>query len=394
MSIDRIDYLLRKYHTSKITAVEREELSSLLEELPADVLIVVFQEFMEAHLEHSDRALDMGDVERDIRAILNVDRGLRMRWISVVASIAAMLVLALIGYWMFVPDPGGSDRVEVVRDKGKEDLQPGGEGAILTLSDGTKVVLDSLGNSAVIQNTDGVRIQVVDGQIIYRDIDEGISTKPLLNTMATPKGRRHQIVLSDGTRVWLNAESNITYPVVFTAEERRVSVSGEAYFEVARQHDNKPFMVEVSDTQTSIRVLGTKFNVNAYRDQDDIKTTLLEGKVEVAHRTLHKTLAPGQQAITNVEKENVRVNNHVDVNSVMAWRENRFSFDDTPLYIVMKELSRWYGFETIYQGEIPTYRYSGKIDKNLTFRQVIGLLGATNIQYEINSDKQVTIINN
>lgn len=405
MEIDRINYLLQQYYSGHISEEERSELSFLLDNIPSQVLEVVYQKFMEMHIQHAGHDLEVSAIDRDIRFILDLDKDLPassgrgakrirvLRRSSPLVAAVFLVLLIITCYWSVQFWGKNGESAQVVAFNKEEDFLPGREGAILTLSDGTEVVLDSLDKQVTIKNTDGVLIEVVDGQIIYRNTEPRGALQPLRNTISTAKGRQHQVKLSDGTRVWLNAESSITYPVVFLDTERHVSIKGEVYFEVARYAGDVPFTVDVSGTATSIRVLGTKFNVNAYGDRSDVMTTLLEGIVEVSNKTHIRTLRPGQQASISLEQDSFEVQSGVDLGSVMAWKQNRFSFDNTPLDIVMKELGRWYGFETVYQGQVPPYRYSGKIDKNLSFKQVLNLLGATNIQYTVDSDKQITIIN-
>ncbi len=190
------------------------------------------------------------------------------------------------------------------------DIAPGTSGAILTLADGTKVVLDSLGNGLVATQS-GIKVELVDGRLTYLPTASGEGA-PAYNTMSTPKGRQFQLKLPDGTAVWLNAASSIQYPIAFTNSERRVIVTGEAYFEVA-QDRQKPFIVELNNL-AEVEVLGTHFNINGYMDEGAAITTLLQGAVKISpmqeeaqRRNAAQVLRPGQQGLVKAPRKKCTV---------------------------------------------------------------------------------------
>ncbi|MCH5686629.1 FecR domain-containing protein [Niabella sp. W65] len=191
-------------------------------------------------------------------------------------------------------------RPKTLAATGHLDVQPGQTGAVLTLSDGSKIVLDSMGNGLV-KKQDGAIIEIKNGQVQYVS-DPGNAADALYNTMTTARGRQYQLVLADGTKVWLNAASSIKYPVAFSGKERNVTVSGEAYFEVSK-NPHQPFTVTVNNGATTVQVLGTHFNINAYADEPAITTTLLEGRVKISTGSESKLLKVGQQAQTKAEQQ-------------------------------------------------------------------------------------------
>lgn len=188
------------------------------------------------------------------------------------------------------------------------------------------------------------------------------------------------MTLSDGTRVWLNAASSITYPTNFTDKDREVTITGEAYLEVA-QNARQPFLVEVAGTV--IRVLGTRFNVNAYSDEPSINTTLLEGRVRVEQGGSQVILDPGQQARVRRGNTAIRVEPAVDVDQTIAWKDGSFAFVKADLPTVMRELSRWYNVEVLYKGNIPERHFYGRLGRDLTLDQLLKLMAQLRIHYTI-----------
>jgi ferric-dicitrate binding protein FerR (iron transport regulator) len=231
----------------------------------------------------------------------------------------------------------------------KNDVEPGSNKAVLTLANGKTILLDDAANGVVALEGKAKVVKPGDGKLVYLS-DNSSGEGPLsYNTLATPRKGQYQLRLPDGTKVWLNSESSIHYPTGFRGKERRVQITGEAYFEVT--HDKEmPFIVEKGDMQ--VEVLGTHFNVNAYNDESAIKTTLLVGKVKVIKTTatVQQTavLSPGEQAvIPNSSRIQVR---KADVDDVVAWKNGLFHFESADIKTVMRQLSRWYDVEVVYEG--------------------------------------------
>jgi transmembrane sensor len=252
----------------------------------------------------------------------------------------------------------------------KNDVEPGSNKAVLTLANGTTIVLDDASNGVVAQEGNAKVLKPEDGQLLYEHVGDDTEKRELsYNTLATPRSGQYQLVLPDGTKVWLNSESSIHYPIAFAENERRVEITGEAYFEVAKLKNSSgqriPFFVDLPPTGGAgggqVEVLGTHFNVNAYNDESAIKTTLLEGKVRVVKKTgavqQSAILAPGEQAVIADAKGNAnRTHNErikvskTDVDNVVAWKNGLFHFESADIKTVMRQLARWYDVEVVYEG--------------------------------------------
>ncbi len=277
------------------------------------------------------------------------------------------------------------------------DIAPGREGAVLTLANGQQVVLDSLQNGLV-ASQNGAKVVLTNGQLTY---DPAVNTpeEVVYNTMTTPKGRQFQLTLPDGTQVWLNSASSIRFPVTFTGKERRVEIKGEAYFEVAK-NAQMPFRLDVGD-KMEIEVLGTHFNVQAYDNDNTLKTTLLEGSVRVkAQPRIQQTnrttaiLTPGQQAQINqtaASEKGVSIVNDADIDQVMAWKNGHFNFEGASLEEVMKQLERWYDIEVVYENGIPDIAFVGKMTKDIPLSGLLMMLEKSKVHTRLEGRKLVVL---
>jgi Fe2+-dicitrate sensor, membrane component len=268
------------------------------------------------------------------------------------------------------------------------DPQPGKNGAILTLADGRSLVLDSMADGLV-ASQGNTHITLNNGRVLYGINKDGSSIPAGMNTLRTPRGRQYQLQLHDGTKVWLNAASSITYPTVFNSKERTVKVTGEVYFEVVK-NKAAPFKVELAD-KTKVEVLGTHFNINAYDTESSFNTTLLEGAVRIRTKNGSPVLMkPGEQV--QVHGQEVKLVKNVNLEHVMAWKNGLFSFADANLETVMRQLSRWYDVDVMFEGPVPHIEFNGEIDRNLTLSQVLNGLSATRINYKIKDEKTIVIL--
>jgi transmembrane sensor len=255
--------------------------------------------------------------------------------------------------------------------------------AVLTLADGSKVYLDSSANGTLARQGDVAVQRNENGEIVYT----GDATIESFNTLSIPRGSKPiRLVLADGSLVWLNAASSITYPTAFTAKERRVRMTGEAYFEVARQ-ENRPFFVDQGGL--NIQVLGTHFNVNGNEDEKTSMVTLLEGSVSVSSATRSVTLVPGQQASFALER--LKVLNGVDTEEVMAWKNGLFFFTGTGVREMMKQIEKYYDVEVEFRDEIP-YQFVAKISRDVPVSAFLEKLELTNlIHFKIEGRKIVVM---
>lgn len=283
----------------------------------------------------SEPTSDIGPQSTHIRP------GIRIRDRYWLAAAVLLAIICSAVYWLD-NSPKPVKQVGAVNKKAL--APPAATNAVLTLANGKKIMLDSAqnGSLAVQGKTDLVKLD--DGQIAYRGQDAAASLQ--WNTLTLPRGSRIMaIVLSDGTKVWLNAGSSISYPVAFTSNERRVTVTGETYFEVTKDHLH-PFIVENGDNR--VEVLGTHFNVHAYEDETNIQITLLEGSITVSNRKEKQTITPGQMAVIETGRH-IGITKNADVDRIMAWRNGRFDFAGAEIGTVMRELARWYDLEVEYK---------------------------------------------
>lgn len=237
----------------------------------------------------------------------------------------------------------------------KNDVAPGSNKAVLTLANGTTILLDDASNGVIAKEGNAKVLKPADGQLLYEQEKDSEHAPLSYNTLATPRSGQYQLILPDGTKVWLNSESSIHYPISFVENERRVQITGEAYFEVAKlklsSGQQVPFIVEKGDMQ--VEVLGTHFNVNAYSDESAIKTTLLEGKVRVSQSAKGNekaiVLKPGEQAVISGHSR-LTIDHSPDIDNVVAWKNGLFHFESADIKTVMRQLARWYDVEVVYEG--------------------------------------------
>ncbi|MBV7530940.1 FecR family protein [Chitinophaga sp. sic0106] len=269
------------------------------------------------------------------------------------------------------------------------DIKPGSQGAVLTLADGSQLILDSM-QSGVIASQKGASVILASGELIY-DPTASKNSELDFNTMTTPKGRQFQVTLPDGTRAWLNAASSIRYPTTFAANERRVEVTGEVYFEVVR-NVNSPFFVAVGN-KAAIEVLGTSFNVNAYTNEAVVRTTLADGSVRVialaGSKNTSLVLKPGQQAA--VADQQVSLADQADLEKVMAWKNGLFNFDGASLEEVMRQLERWYDIEVVYENGIPRTRFIGEMSRQIALTDLLEILKRTEVDFRVEGRKLIVL---
>lgn len=377
----RLHYLFDRYVTGKYTPTEWAEFWDQLGN--TDENDAVFQQMQEWWNKHEGEHELLANV--DAAGILNkimmsgsqsAPAAAKRKSLFIAEVKYAAAILVLVGsaaFFFFMQSDKLREKpvITVAPVRNSEPIEPGKNKAILTLSTGKQVVLDD-SQKTVISDA-GVEIEKVAGQLIY-----GKTDIVAFNTMTTPKGGQYKIVLPDGTQVWLNAASSITYPTVFTNNERRVSVTGEVYFEVTK-NAALPFRVKLSD-DSEIQVLGTNFNVNSYADEPAMKTTLIEGSVRINNSILR----PGE-AYTNgkVIKANTE--------EAVAWKNGLFIFHKTDLQSVMRQLARWYDVEVKYEGPVRARTFSGKIGRDLSLEDLLDGLKRTDVHFRIKGKTIIVI---
>ena len=300
-------------------------------------------------------------------------------------SAAAILLLAIAGAWLFFTRKA-SQPVASLHQRYRNDVEPGRNAALLTLAGGRTVVLDDSapknigrqGNTIILNDS---------GQLAYQ-AETGKASEIFYNTLTTQKGNQYHLTLPDGTKVWLNAASSITYPTVFSGKERRVTINGEAYFEVMKNHQ-QPFIVQQGDM--SVQVLGTSFDVNGYGDEAALKTTLVEGKVRVGKGGAASLLEPGQQAVIPNGNGAISIDHNPDIEEVLAWKNGSFSFKDAGIAAIMQQVQRWYDVDVAYEANI-TKHFVADIPRNVPLSQLLQLLEATDqVHFRIERKKVIVL---
>lgn len=392
---ERIQFLLIRYLDGKASSDELERLSQYLTSVPEEeAWMELMEELMitEPALSGYDPATWQPFVEqlkqKNAAAVSSPVIGVRRNYFRQRSrwwAVAAILLLVVGGAWWWLllnrqsPVAAGKPAVPSI------DVLPGGNRAILTLAGGKQILLDSAINGLLAQQGNARIQKLANGRLAYQRIDE----KPrsfLYNTLSTPRGGQYQLTLPDGSRVWLNAASSITYPTVFTGTERVVKVIGEAYFEVAH-NSHQPFRVQAGDQL--IEDIGTAFNVNAYADEPGVKTTLVEGTVKVSKGIAVRILSPGQQAKS--QRGGIEMVPNADIEEVLAWKKGAFAFRDADLPTVMRQLARWYDIDVEYDGPVPTGTFDGEIGRSLTLNQVLQGMAKTRINYTIINNHKIVI---
>lgn len=301
-------------------------------------------------------------------------------------AVAALFVGVLLGtYFIYTANSFKQKALAYETVKPSNDIAPPTQArATLKLADGSTVYLDDHVNGTLARQG-GIEIRRNEmGEIIYSGAASDAIT---MNTLSLPKGSKPiRLVLADGSLVWLNAASSITYPTAFVGQERRVSITGEAYFEVS-ENKAMPFFVE--HNQLLVKVLGTHFNVNAYDNEANIKVTLLEGVVDVGDGSMTKRLAPGQQA--SISKRKISVDEAVDTEEVMAWKNGQFYFGGSDIKSIMNQIERYYDVEVEFRDDVP-YRFVAKISRDVNVSAFLQKLELTNlIHFNIEGKKIIVM---
>ncbi len=297
------------------------------------------------------------------------------RWL-----VASVLIISLLtGFYLLLPkkNPPAAPVVKKI-----ETIQPGKNGAVLTLADGSQVVLDSA-NNGVIARQGGVTAKILNGQLVY----EGQGNSMQYNTMSTPNGRQFHLTLPDGSGVWLNCASSIKFPVAF-GKERKVEITGEAYFEIAKNIAS-PFIVQLPN-QSSVTVLGTSFNINMYEDEPVVSTTLFEGVVQYNNTGREQKLRPGQQLLENKNSTTkIHMLGDDDLEEVVAWKNGYFNISGNNFSTLLRQLSRWYDIEITAEKNLPQKTFSASISKKIPLSSFLKALEVYGVSWKTEQGKVI-----
>ncbi|MGN6416666.1 MAG: FecR family protein [Pseudobacter sp.] len=303
-------------------------------------------------------------------------------WKKMAAAAAVMLVLS-VGTWYLLQDEKQPAPTELAQ---QTEIPPGFDQAVLTTSDGRKIELGK-NKHAPINEQNGVTINNNGNQLLYNTAASG-STE-YFNTLEVPRKGMYSIGLADGTKVWLNALSSLRYPTTFPGKERRVSIKGEAYFEIAK-NAKQPFIVEVEGGQ-EIEVLGTSFNVNAYTNESIISTTLLSGSVKVKANAASQLLSPGEQAQYSPANASLQLKKDIDANDAIEWKNGNFVCNGKDLKAILRQVVRWYDIEVVYQGNIQSEIFVGTISRNMNLSELLKVLEITGVHFSLRG-RQLTVL--
>ncbi|KAA0989211.1 FecR family protein [Dyadobacter aurulentus] len=373
-SESRLQYLIDRYYHGAASETEKEELMSLVREGGHDALLEQYMKDNWLHVSEGEILFSQEKSSAILHSILGSAGQkkaekttiLRLNWVRYAA--AAVLVLAGLGIW-YNAQKGGNKLNIFGQLTEVADVKPGGNKALLTLSDGSAIALDEVGSGFVARQGDAEISKSQEGILIYNAKNNVSSSELTINKITTPKGGQYQVQLPDGSKVWLNANSSIRFPSVFAANERNVEITGEAYFEVAKNKD-KPFKVKFN--QSEVLVLGTSFNIMAYPEEGASKTTLVEGSVSIKNVDQNAKLKPGQQAAV-LSSGQIKTK-FTPVEEAVAWKNGEFYFQDASVEEVMRQLSRWYNVEVTYKGQIPLKQFSGRISRKVNLSEITGML--------------------
>jgi transmembrane sensor len=312
------------------------------------------------------------------------------KWLPRVAA-AFLLFAASLGAYQYFNSTQNTKTLVVAQSNQSTGnaaaILPGGNKALLTLADGTVIVLDEAGNGNV-ASQGATSIHKKNHLVIYDATKADGKAGPVAyNTITTPKGGQYQLILPDGSKVWLNAASSLHFPTAFSGADRRVTLTGEGYFEIAKDAA-KPFFVMVNNM--NVEVLGTHFNVMAYDNEDALKTTLLEGSVKVNAGTVSKTIKPGQQAKYQHTATAFTIVN-ANIEETVAWKNGYFQFNNEDLKSIMRQFARWYDVEVSYEGQQKIRQFSGEVSRDVNLAQALKVLQLSNVKFRIENKKIVVL---
>ncbi|MBX2922835.1 MAG: DUF4974 domain-containing protein [Chitinophagaceae bacterium] len=298
------------------------------------------------------------------------------------AAAAVILLLLSASIFFYVSSGRQAAPPDTASERKNDTIVPGGDRATLTLADGSVIDLNETGNGDVALQGN-VKVIKAGGKINYTASDAG-SSAVVYNTITTPRGGQYAVVLADGSKIWLNAASSLRFPTSFNGADRRVELTGEGYFEIARSKSpggkKQPFYVTINAASGNggiVEVLGTHFNIMAYDEEGEINTTLLEGAVKLNMQGQNVQLRPGQQAHVTKAGQQVEVLADVDIESVTAWKNGEFRFDNTDVKAIMRQIGRWYDISITYDKNVPEIGLSGKIKRENNIEQLLEILEAT-----------------
>ena len=390
----RFEYLISLYKTGDLSREEWDELREAIRNGEHDALLeddirgVLEEEGVHPSWNRELEASMWASIEQGrTRETVVVEmpkhgrgrvQGLRIA----IMGAAAVVVLVCVSIWWWKPLPAAHS---AVAPEAAASVHPGTNKAILTLANGQQILLDSSANGQIARQGATTVIKL-NGLISYKGGTGDVGN--LYNTISTPRGGQYELILPDGSHVWLNSASELRFPIAFGGGRREVSLKGEGYFQIAKDA-RRPFVVDVNDMK--VKVLGTSFNTMAYSEEGTVNTTLVDGSVVVEEGKEQKMLQPGQQACLGREGAAITIRK-ADVRQVTAWRSGLFEFDNTDLASIMRQLARWYDIDVVYKVTPEKAPLGGSISRNLDLKEVLSLLEANGINHFSIEGKKVIVL--
>jgi transmembrane sensor len=388
MEKSRVIYLAERYLAQTVTRQELEEFYALVRRGDGDTEINEALADYWLHYDTQDE-LPANHADAMFDGILRQANGLYPQPAKVVRmkgwrrAAAAAIIIAFAGsaYWYTrsVSLPPALSETQ----RFKNDVQPGGDKAVLRLSNGKEIILNAVADGSLAAEK-GVHIEKQEGTVVYVAQDGGAGTG--FNDISTPATGQYRVVLADGSKVWLDASSNIHFPAAFPGAAREVEVTGQAYFEVA-SNPGKPFRVRVRNQV--VEVLGTHFNINAYDNEEVIRTTLAEGAVRVTVNGRSLRLKPGDQARVNPQG-NLELIKDPDIEGTLAWKDGLFSYNGADIETIMRQVARWYGVNVVYKDKIAE-QFVVEIPRTVTVSKLLSLMEATRQVHFTIEGKTITV---
>lgn len=378
--------LMRRYFNNECTAEEQEEVLDYIGKPGSNRLVLEqMRALYKASLEQDDLPEAAGWSGR-VRAELlkRVNAGTVVPFYKRKFFHAAAVFFALLSVGAFFYFNSGHSTIshDMTSERKAGAILPGGDKAMLTLADGTIIDLNEAGNGDVALQGN-TKVIKTGGKINYAVAHTG-NDAAVYNTITTPRGGQYAVVLADGSKVWLNAASSLTFPTSFNGIDRKVELTGEGYFEITQQllpgGKKQPFHVVINSASGNggiVEVLGTHFNIMAYDEEGEINTTLLEGAVKLNIKEKSVFLQPGRQARVTKAGQQIDVLTDVDTESVIAWKNGEFRFDNTDIKTIMRQIGRWYDVNIIYNSNVPEIALSGSIKRKNNIEQLLEILEAT-----------------
>jgi transmembrane sensor len=376
----RIAYLVKGFLFHTLTEEEHNELDDWV--AASDENMILFEKLTdpktvkEAANWYEEELLENALENKENKKIVKQLRGKVRVW----QWLAAACVLITVGVLAYVFSTSNNDKPNNVIVNNSTDILPASGKATLDLGKGRIIMLDGSSTDTTIGQN--LMLNRKNGEIVYNNGDQ---KEVEYHTLNIPRKGHYKLTLPDGTNAWLNSESSIRYPTAFTGKERKVVVTGEAFFEVAKNKE-KPFIVEANNVK--IEALGTQFNVNAYSNEPFISATLVEGSIVVSSGSNENILKPGQQA--QITTKDFRVEN-VEAKDVIAWKNNLFKFSDAPIDLIMRQVERWYDAEVVYENK-PTDRFFADLPRDVPVSRLLHALEMTKrVHFKIEDNKVIVL---